>query len=183
MSTTTIGLLLQVIPYLERKKILKIFTPEEGLVSLFVQKTSFTPFCLAEWVYRKTQKEIQTLQDATLIDPFLHLREDYKILSAAGVMAQDLLRTQLSNKRAPELFDLALFYLKNLSLTPELIAASFRLKLLLHEGLLSSDPDPAFTPSEWDQVHTLAFSRSLSAIQHVSSPPHSKIKALFEERF
>ncbi len=183
MTISTPGLLLQSVPYLGRKKILKIFTPEQGLLSLFVQSTSLTPFCLAEWVYRKTNKDIQTLQDVTLLDPLLHLRESYAILSAAGAIAQNLLKTQLPNKRAPELFDLALFYLKNLGATPELMVASFKLKLLLHEGLLSPDPEPSFTSSEWDQVHTLAFSRSLSTIRKVEQPPHSKINLLFNERF
>ena len=179
----TLGILLQSTPYLGKKKILKIFTSEQGLISLFAQNTALTPFALAEWVYRPSQKEIYPMIDATLIDPWLHIRESYNTLSSAGLMAQDLLRTQLPNKKALELFELALFYFKRLSSAPELTAASFRLKLLLHEGLFSSDPDPIFTPTEWDQVQTLAFSRSLSAIQNVTGPPHSKIKHLFDKRF
>lgn len=183
MSISTIGLLLQQYPYLGKKKILKIFTPEHGLISLFAQKTALTPFALAEWVYRKSTKEIHSLQEETLIDPLLHLRENYSFLSAAGSIAQDLLRTQMPGKKATELFDLALFYMKKLPLSPELIAASFRLKLLLHEGMLSSDPEPSFTPEEWTQVYTLAFSRNLTAIQSVLAPPHAKIQLLFDERF
>lgn len=177
------GLLLQSIPYLGRKKIFKIFTPTHGLLSFFTQNSLFSPFSLIECVYHPSQKEIYTLQDITLVDPLLHLRESYPILSAAGLIAQDLLRTQLPQKQAPELFDLTLLYLKKLPLAPELILASFRLKLLLHEGLLSNDPDPSFTPSEWDQVQTLAFSRKLSEIQSVIAPPHSKIKQLCNQRF
>lgn len=183
MSITTPGLLLQSIPYLGEKKILKIFTPEQGLLSLFANKTKLAPFCLVEWVYRKTQKEINTLQDSTLLDPLLNLRENYNTLLAAGAIAQDLLKTQMPDKKAPELFDLALFYFRKLPTSPQLLVASFRLKLLLHEGLLSEDPDPTFTAPEWTQVHTLAFSRKLSAIQALTAVPHAKIKLLFEERF
>lgn len=182
MSITTTGLLLQSIPYLGKKKILKIFTPNQGLISLFTQSNCLSPFCLAEWVYRNQQKEIHSLQDASLIDPFLHLRENYTTLCAAGTIAQDLLRTQLPSKEAPKLFELAIFYLKNLSLNPDLLAASFRLKLLLHEGLFSCDRDPTFTAAEWDQVQTLAFSRSLTSIQNVKAAPHSKIRSLLDER-
>lgn len=178
----TQGLLLQSIPYLGRKKILKVFTPEHGLISLFAQKTTLDPFALAEWVFRKTQKELYPLLDETLIDPLLHLRESYASLFAAGSIAQDLFRTQLPHKKAPELFDLLLIYLKKLPLAPELLSASFRLKLLLHEGLLSHDPDPIFTSTEWQQIHTLAFSRSLSAIKTIESAPYSKINLLFEAR-
>ncbi len=182
MSTTTPGLLLHSIPYLGQKKILKVFTPELGLLSFFAQKTKLDPFCLAEWVYRKTEKEIYPLQDATLLDPLLDLRGTYNTLVAGGAIAQDLLRTQLPGKRATELFDLTLLYLRKLSSAPEILAASFKLKLLLHEGLLSEEPDPSFTPLEWEQVETLAFSRKLSTIQLLQTAPYSKIQLLFEER-
>lgn len=182
MSIVTPGLLLQSIPYLGQKKILKVFTPEQGLISLFTQNTKLIPFSLAEWVYRTTGKEIHTIQDTTLLNPLLHLRENYQTLLSAGAIAQDLLRTQMPGKKAPELFDLTVLYLKKLPASPELLSASFRLKLLLHEGLLSTDPHPSFTPSEWETVRTLAFSRRLSDIQALASAPHSKIQLLFEER-
>ncbi len=183
MSTTTPGLLLQSIPYLGQKKILKIFTPEKGLLSFFASKTNLDPFCLAEWVYRPTERDIHSLRDSTLLDPFLHLRESYPALLAAGSIAQDLLKTQMPNKKASELFELALLYFRKLPASPELLAASFRLKLLLHEGLLSSEPDPAFSPPEWDQVHTLAFSRKISTILTLTAAPHAKIRFMFEEKF
>lgn len=183
MSITTSGLLLQSTPYLGKKKILKIFSREQGLVSLFSTSCTLTPFCVAEWVYPKTEKEMKRLQDVTLTDPLLHIRESYTVISAAGVIAQDLLRTQLPNKSAPELFDLTLLYLKNLHRAPDRFTASFHLKLLVYEGLLSPDPDPHFSVAEWSQVETLAFSRSLTAIQNVGFPPFTKIKSLFDERF
>lgn len=183
MSITTPGLLLQSIPYLGKKKILKVFSPEQGLISFFSTSNTLSPFCVAEWVYLKTEKEMKPLQDVTLTDPLLHLRENYTLITAAGLIAQDLLRTQLPNKKASELFDLTLFYLKNLYKAPDLMTASFHLKLLVHEGLFSPDPDPQFSGAEWSQVETLAFSRSLTAIQNVVSPPYAKIKSLFDERF
>ena len=183
MSITTLGLLLQEVPYLGKRKILKIFSPEYGLCTLFASKISFAPFCLAEWVFGKTAKEMSPLKDAKLIDPLLHLRENYSILTAAGAIAKDLLQTQMPNKGAPELFELALYYFKNLPSAPDVLSASFRLKLLLHEGLLSKDPDPTFTEEEWQQVQILAFSRKLPIIQSVHTPPYSKIKHLFDERF
>lgn len=181
MSISTVGLLLQSIPYLGKSQILKVFTPDQGLIALFSRKTTLTPFLLAEWVFRKSSKEMHSLQECTLIDPLFSLKSSYSTLSCAGCIAQDLLRTQLPQKKAPELFDLTLFYLQKLTLAPELLAASFRLKLLWHEGLLSEEIDPSFTAPEWDQVQTLAFSRDLSAIQR-AIPPHSKIRQLFETR-
>jgi DNA repair protein RecO len=183
MSISTPGLLLQAIPYLGKKLILKVFTPEQGLISFFAQESKLAPFCLAEWIYRKTEKEIHSIQDSSLIDPLLELRESYPSLSAAGSIAKDLLRTQMPDKKAPELFLLAHLYFTNLHTSPELFAASFRLKLLFYEGLFSEDLDTSFTSTEWQQVHTLAFTRKLSDIKNLQNAPYNKIKLIFEERF
>ena len=54
------GVLLQTIPYSGRQRILKIFTPDSGLISLIAKSKApvwTTPFCIAEWVYIKGQKE------------------------------------------------------------------------------------------------------------------------------
>jgi hypothetical protein len=182
MSITTPGLLLEAVPYLGQKKILKIFTPELGLLSLFAQKTKLDPFCYCEWVYRKTEKEMHPLEDATLLDPLLQLRQDYRNLMAAGVIAKELLKTQMPGKRSPELFALALLYLRKLPSAPELYASSFRLKLLFHEGLLTEEPHPTFNSAEWNAVFTLAFSRKLAEIETVTSAPHAKIESFFSQR-
>lgn len=174
------GILLQLIPYLGQKKILKILTPEEGLISLLAKSTSLSPFCIAEWVYRKTEKELFPVIDATLLDPLLELRQSYDVISAAGLIAQDLLRTQHAGKKSP--YILACAYLKKLPQNPPLLAASFRLRLLLHEGLFSFEPEPNFTSVEWEQVSILAFSRQFSEILAVKAVPFEKIRALFEER-
>ncbi|MES2274211.1 MAG: DNA repair protein RecO [Chlamydiota bacterium] len=208
------GVLLQTIPYLGRQKILKVFMPEEGLVTLIAKSanpswTAFTtPFCIAEWVYKKGQKEIHTLKDGSLIDGLLELRQTYPILTQAGLMAQDLLRSQLPAKSAKNLYDLFCAYLKKLTFfsEPEILTASFRLKLLLHEGLLSLQNEcclcqaPAshlfqgesyclkdasflgitFTADEWNQLCLLAFGRQFSHFPQ--SGPVDKIENLFQER-
>lgn len=181
MEEKTLGLLLQSIPYLGKKKILKVLTPS-GLLAFFARSSTLTPFCIAEWVYRKTEKELHPLLDTTLLDPLIELRQDYAVITAAGALAQDLLRSQLPNKSSPELYQLACLYFKKLPLAPDIFIASFRLKLLLHEGLLSSDPEPAFTPAEWEQVRALAFARQLSTLYHLTAIPAQKIALLFEER-
>jgi len=216
MEEKSQGVLLQSIPYLGRQKILKIFMPENGLVSLIVKSanpalTALTsPFCIAEWVYKKGQKEIHTLKDGSLLDNLLELRINYDTLAAAGAMAQDLLRSQLPSKRAPALFDLFCAYLKKSAhfAKPAILAASFRLKLLQHEGLLSLQkecsscasfavhlhqgesycpyhapfPGLTFTAEEWETLHLLAFARQFSLFQHLVHAPLEKISALFEER-
>jgi DNA repair protein RecO len=182
MEAKILGLLLHTTPYLGRKKILKIFTPDGLLTCITASPRIPTdPFCLAEWVYKKTQTEIYPLLDATLLDSLHHLRENFATLTAAGSIAQDLLKTQMPHKPAPEIFELATLYLKKLPLNPSTLAASFRLKLLYHEGLLSEE-EPTFTPEEQAQVAILAFSRKLSLIASAASVPQEKIELLFKMR-
>jgi len=176
----TPGLLLQSVPYLGQKKILKVLTPEHGLITLFAKKTPLVPFSIAEWVYRKSNTEMHPLQETSLLDPLLELRKDYTVLNAAGAMAQDLSKTQLPGKKAP--FALACAYLKRLPLNPLILAASFRLKLLIFEGLLSEEIDPTFSIEEWEQVKILSFGKQFSQIQALTKAPFRKIELLFEER-
>lgn len=191
-----LGLLLQAIPYLGTGRILKVFTREAGLISLFTKKKNLgslaSPFCTGEWVYKKGLGEIYTLKEASLIDPLLDLRKSFNSISAAGLMAQDILKSQLPEQPAESLYDLLYTYLKKLSefTHPEVLAMSFRLKLLLHEGLLSLKTQCSqcleralhlskgesfcinhslftgltFTQTEWDQLYQLAFASKFSLL-------------------
>ena len=197
------GLLLHSIPYLNNSHILKIFTQEEGLISIFTKKKDHralaSPFCIAEWVYKKRQSDMYTLLDGSLLDPLLDLRQSFASLSAAGSMAQDILKSQLPSQASPQLYALLCSYFKKIPQfkTPEILAISFRLKLLLHEGLLSLKPDcslcsrPAsilaqgesfcpshapspnlhFTPEEWAQLHALTFASNFSSIHPLELNP------------
>jgi DNA repair protein RecO len=143
----TTGLLLQSIPYLGQTRILKILTPQSGLISLLTRRDIAsiftTPFVFAEWVYKeKSQREIHPLNDATLLDDLSTLKKDYSHLLAAAQIAQDLLRTQLPGKACHEPFALALACLRKLPLfqEPATLLAMFRLKLLSLEGLISDLP-------------------------------------------
>ncbi len=100
-----------------------------------------TPFVLADWVYAKDKKELHLLKDGTLLDDLSLLKKEYNCLSAAGQIAQDLLKTQMPGKSASALFELALAYLRKLPSNPLALAASFRLKLLTLEGLLDLSPE------------------------------------------
>lgn len=143
MEEKNLGILLLSISYLGKKKILKVYTAEAGLVTLMAKSRDLTsPFCIAEWLYRKSEREIHTLVDGTLLDPLSNLRSSYEVLTAAGSIANDLLRSQLPSKPSPLLYELLVAYLRKLptSPAPQTLAISFRLKLLLHDGLLSLRP-------------------------------------------
>lgn len=205
------GVLLFAIPYLGHKKILKVFTAEEGLLSLIAKSAKdawITPFFLAEWVYQKGEKEIHPLKDITLLDPFLELKADYSRITQAGQIAQDLLASQFPSKKSHGLYELAVAYFKKLPLFshPEVATASFRLKLLQYEGLLSLQkkcclcpssplhlhqgesyctahtpfPNFSFTEEEWDLLHHLSFSRQFSQLFPIQTAPIKQINFLFE---
>jgi len=215
MQAKSHGILLQAIPYLGKGRIFKIFTEEDGLITLIAKKPSLalvSPFCIAEWVYQKKQREIFTLTEYSLLDALLGLRQSYEALSTAGSMAQDLLQTQLPGKPAPSLYKLLSSYFKKILIFdhPDILAASFRLKLLLHEGLLSLQSScvhcnekarlliqgesvcPIHAPLqsigltalEWEGLHCLAFAKQFSHLQQTNYSPALKkaIAALFEER-
>ena len=183
------GLLLQSTPYLNGAKILKVFSAENGLTSLIaksVEKKGWssltTPFCIAEWVIKKGRSDLHTLQDAHLLDPLSILKQDFTLLSTAGEIAQELIRSQLPSKRGGELYPLTLAYLKKLPLSPATLLASFRLKLLLWEGLLS--PSEPTLQTDESLFQTLAFAKTFGEMTQLSVPEslHTKIKKLLEER-
>ena len=214
METKTPGILLQCIPYLGKKHILKVFTLEEGLVSLMAKSTHSSaltsPFCIAEWVYEKRQSELCSLKDGSVVEALLSLRQRYDTLTAAGSIAKDLILSQLPFKRNSDLYHLAAAYLQKLPTFahPEILAASFRLKLLLHEGLLSLQeqccqcelparhlfqgesyclnhgptPGTSFEEEEWQQLIVLGFARQFSLLQNLNLVPKEKIEILLKER-
>src|SRR5689334_15536883 len=141
------GILLQTLSHLGSHRVLKIFTGECGLISLFAKHINVkgtvwaTPFCKAEWVFkRSSHKDLFTLKDATLLDPLLSLRERYDRIAAAGSIASDLLRSQYPHKTSHHLYALLNACLQHLPRNPEGIAQAFRLKLLQSEGLLQLQP-------------------------------------------
>ena len=153
MSNTQEGILLQAIPYLGSHRILKIFTPDAGLLTLMAKYVKAkdaahtVPFCRVEWVYRKSSGEIHPLKDATLLDPLQALRENFETLFAAGSIAGDLLRSQFPHQSSRSLYELLLACLLHLPRSPSAIAQSFRLKLLQLEGLLRLQPTCARCPA------------------------------------
>jgi DNA repair protein RecO (recombination protein O) len=208
------GILLQALPYLGNGRILKVFSEVEGLITLMAKNKPAlsSPFCIAEWVYRKGRSEIFTLTEGSLLDPLIELRDSYENLTAAGSIAQDLLKTQMAAKPTPHLYALLSSYLKKISSfkNPSILALSFRLKVMIHEGLLTlssicshckenaslfsqgesvclTHASPrafSFSPTEWETLLCLALTRKFSLLEplHCPSQLNEKIEKLFEER-
>jgi len=209
------GLLLQAIPYLGQKKILKVFTPHLGVVSFITKKKPdpalLTPFCLAEWVYRKGRNDLYLLLDGSISDGLFALRKTYEAISSSGQIARDLLRHQLPGSFAAEMFALVSLIFQKIGdfQHPEVLVALFRLKWLQHEGLLSLHPtcslcDAAafclhegesycalhgqrsqwvFSKEEWAHLHDLYTARTFSHLNNLApfSALYPKIFSFFEE--
>jgi DNA repair protein RecO (recombination protein O) len=211
------GILLQAIPYLGSHRILKVFTPDAGLVTLIAKHIKAkdaahtTPFCRAEWVFRKSRTEIFSLKEASLLDAMRELSETYEILFAAGSIAGDLLRSQFPHRSSCVLYELLLACLQHLRRNPNAVAQSFRLKLLQFEGLLRLQPTCARCPAaathisageclcsshaapgsqlfdaeEWQLMLTLGLGRRFSDFELFKPSPAfiEKTALLFAERF
>lgn len=142
------GIVLKSTDYKESNRILSIFTPHAGVINVIVKRISkkkttlinlTSPLCRAEFVYRKGRSQLYSFIDGTILDLHLPLRHSYKHLQTAGNMLRAIATTQYPEKPVPILYYLLLSYLKKLPTfsKPKVLFASFKLKLLKHEGLLS----------------------------------------------
>ncbi len=170
---------------------------------------AFSPFCIADWVYRKGTRDLHRLVDATLLDALLFLRASYPHLIEAASIARDLLCSQMQEKPAPQLYALSYSYLHQLPhfARPQTLALSFRLKLLKHEGVLAAHPfctlcsqtsrtiqdgesfcaahastPLLFTEEEWNQILLLAHAKEFSQLRQLEISPscEGKIKDYFK---
>lgn len=144
------GIAIKAIPFKENDRILTLYTPEQGVMSLYVRDLSkkkptltnlATPLCRGEYLFRKERSDLHKFLDGSIFDLHLSLRKSYHHLEVAGKILQTIHETQLPGKSSPALYALLASYLKKLSDAkfPETLSASFHLKLLKHEGLLGKE--------------------------------------------
>jgi DNA repair protein RecO (recombination protein O) len=143
----TEGIVLRSQNYKERHRIITLFSPQ-GLISLIVKSISrknarlftlTTPFNHGEYIYRQGRSDLFLFYDGSVLDDHLDLRQNLRSLQTAGALANAILTSQMFGKPAPALFALYKSYHKQIRSfdDPAPLLASFYLKLLKHEGLLS----------------------------------------------
>jgi DNA repair protein RecO (recombination protein O) len=215
----TEGIVLRSQDYQERNRIVTLFTPQ-GMLSLVIRGISkknsrllslSTPFCYGEYVYHRGSSELLSFRDGTVLDDHFDLRQSWKSLQTAGALAGAILTSQMVGKPAPALFALYKSYQDQASHfeNSEVLLASFYLKLLKHEGLLSISPhclvckspsplflhegeslcskhhgiqeDFSFTCAEWAMLLNLEGSLRFSSLRNLNFPLpfFQKIKTLF----
>jgi len=144
---STEGIVLRVIPFREYDQIISIFTPEAGVIKVMYKgsrnkrnsgKGVSMPLTKVEVVYREKKGEIFSCFELNCIEMFPSLRTNLSFLETACDLLQVITDSQFMGKGAPQLYALLCYYLKKISQTadPWLLATSFRLKLLKHDGLV-----------------------------------------------
>lgn len=139
----TEGLVLKAFDFQDYDKILTVFSQDLGLIKLVVKKAnskpfSVTPLTRAEFVITKGNSDLYKCHEISLVNGHLALRNSLQNLEAACDILQALMDTQPAQTAAPDLYALSVSYLRKMSDVgdPYMLAASFRLKILRHDGLL-----------------------------------------------
>ncbi|MEX1012270.1 MAG: DNA repair protein RecO [Waddliaceae bacterium] len=167
-TKTTEGIILKTGFLKNSDLLLEVFTLDYGLMRLaykggnsYKRKRGGTTLTLtrAEIVFAEGKTGLSRCIEISPVNFNLDLRNSYRVIQAAGLLAHLIRRTQMENKPAPSLYALFLAYLKRLpqSQNLEALVASFRLKLLRHEGLFNPNSPPALI--------TLAASQKFSEIE------------------
>jgi len=137
----TEGIIVHSVPLREDGVLVSVFTPHHGLVKLtrnVGRKYSPLPLTLIECVYRQTHRELCACIEWRVLNHYVALRDDLQKIRGACDMLRAIRDSQWIGKPAPHLYFLLLDYLHNIVMggQPDNLSLSFRLKLLLHEGLL-----------------------------------------------
>lgn len=207
---------LQAQPYRDRERIVKFFSKEEGFLSMIVKGISpkkpdllalSSPLILVHLVYRKKKGDLHLLTDVKIETSFIEIRKDLTTLNAACEMAKAVRSSQLPQKASPQLYALFKAYLEKISSfeNPQILASSFLLKLLMHDGHLHLQPtcqrcngkafflekgeslchkhkDPfsvSFTDREWEDLFLLTYSKKFSELQKIQHASMDKMLDLY----
>lgn len=138
---TTEGVILRSIPFRDSSKIITLFTEDVGIIKVFYNtrtRDGGAPLTKVELIYRERSGDIFSAYEMTPIDYFPHLRKELHTLQAAAELLEIIQTSQWLGKSAPRLYSLLCFYLNKISFItdPNTLTSSFKLKLLVHDGLL-----------------------------------------------
>ncbi len=183
---STEGVILRVIPFRDYDQILSIFTADAGLIKVLYKGSRgkrqrgqgmTIPLTKVEVIYREKRGEIFSCHEMTLLDSFSFLRKKLLDLEVACDLVQALLASQFLGKSATQLYALLCFYLVKIphTVNPWILATSFRLKLLKHDGLIAF---PFRCCECWQSLQGLAFTRDSESW----CPNHQPVGSLIWEQ-
>lgn len=187
----TNGIVLNGHPYGDYGLIAVVFTEKQGLLkfALPFQRAAknkwrglFLPLQEIELQFKLTLKELETVKQACLLSPHLELRNSLEVLEAASLMAKALLQTLPPGESSPVLYALFKKYLFLLPQAPHpsVLLASFKMKTLMHEGLL--DPEELVS-SDRNFLTALCLTRNVQRLFELPKETESLVHAdlLFDQ--
>lgn len=146
----TKGIVIKSLPFQEDGKIIQLFTPEFGIISVITKNISekrldliqsTTPLFEGYFHLKRQSSEFYKLLEVNPISHHLMLKESLVQLKYAFEILKTISSTQPKNKPLPLLYQLVSVYLNELEkgMHHDKIISSFYLKFLRHEGLLNID--------------------------------------------
>lgn len=143
----TEGIVMQMIPFQDADAIFTAYTPDLGFAK-FVLKYAMSsrqrekgvpsPLTLTEFIYRRTNSDLFSCKEASVLETFNALRDRLNLMEAGGLLLQALHQSQPPGKASDKLYRLLLAYLDKLPQVddPKVLVGSFKLKILRYEGVL-----------------------------------------------
>lgn len=202
----TEGVILHALNFRDYDQILTIFTYTEGLVKGIVKgalrsqrnhnSSATSPLTRIEFLYVKGNSDLLKCSEISPLSQYLQLRNELTRLEAACDIAQAIISSQMPHHPSPDLYRLLVWSLDKISLIadPLLLAISFRLKLLRHDGVLhisdevlypehSKGTGLSFTQAEMKLLETLTYLKNLNEIaaQQSTLEFRKKVNSLFQE--
>lgn len=140
------AIVLRATEYKEQKRIISLLSKQMGLISVLVKRISHknlnlhslsSPLHRCEYILRSQGQDFYTLVDGHVLDTYVDIRQSFGHLKAALDILHITERSQMPNASCPLLYQVLLGYLTTLktSKNPQVVWASYALKLLKHEGV------------------------------------------------
>lgn len=139
----TDGIIINTLLYRDYDLIATVFSRDYGIIKLFIKGSLkkhgglVEELTRAEFIYNQSKSDLLPCHEISLIQSSLRLRLQLGPLEAACDMIKAVQASQYPQKPAPKLYQLLANYFGQLpdSPNPAVLQASFKLKLLRHDGL------------------------------------------------
>jgi DNA repair protein RecO (recombination protein O) len=141
------GIVIQVVPFRDYDQIVTIFTPEHGTIKVIIKnrpsrqrkiKSTCTPLTGVDISWTEGKGELGRCEEIVTIRHYAALRTTLALMEAGCDLLRAIQRSQPVGKISPEIYLLLLYYMDKLPTidNPDILLASFRLKILRYEGLI-----------------------------------------------
>lgn len=160
------GVVLRKVDYSETSQIVTFLTVERGKMACLARGSrrkaspygaTLDTFNRVEIIYTwKDNRQIQTLVDATLLEPYTHLKIDIRRNAFAAFLLEAILLTTCENTQTRELFDMltnGLALLTDSGVLPEVVTARSILHILRSAGIMPNFEKPSNLPFYLSGTH------------------------------